>query len=116
MRLGQLPALGTVQAVYAYEATTEEELTINDDDMLEALATDDPDWMLVRHTSGAGFVPTSYVQALTVSVSVGMLDYCWCDTADGGYIYVYCMGHCATAPVQRRKPQIPLRLRLQQSR
>jgi hypothetical protein len=61
-----MPAIGSVQAMYAYEATNDEELTMADDDILETLDTDDPDWILVRKHEQVGFVPTSYVQPIIV--------------------------------------------------
>ncbi|KAG5457234.1 MAG: SH3 domain-containing protein, partial [Olpidium bornovanus] len=59
----EMEALATVVAVYDYEARTEEELTMKEDDHLEVYADDDPDWLLVRRNgSEFGLVPSSYVE------------------------------------------------------
>ncbi|OAV99849.1 hypothetical protein PTTG_09264 [Puccinia triticina 1-1 BBBD Race 1] len=59
------PALRSVTALYAYEAQTEDELTIQEDESLQ-LYEEDGDWSLVGRTSeesgrGVGYVPTTYI-------------------------------------------------------
>ncbi|KAF9358709.1 cytoskeletal protein binding protein [Mortierella sp. NVP85] len=57
-----LPPIGTVRGLYRYEATTEEELTIEEGDALALYERDDPDWFLVGNGSHVGFVPRNYVE------------------------------------------------------
>ncbi|RKP38944.1 hypothetical protein BJ085DRAFT_38086 [Dimargaris cristalligena] len=54
--------LNAAKALYDYAATGEEELTIQEDDRLEVLSDDDPDWTIVRKNGQAGFVPSSYIE------------------------------------------------------
>lgn len=61
-------ALRLVTALYAYEAQTEDELTIQEDQSLE-LYEEDGDWSLVgRHSDdsprGVGYVPTAYIESV----------------------------------------------------
>jgi len=53
-----------VKALYDYEATSNDELTISENDILLAYDTDD-DWLLVQTAEGggrAGYVPVTYVE------------------------------------------------------
>jgi hypothetical protein len=61
----QVVPSGRAQANYDFQATNDEELTIAENDILEVLDTDDPEWMLVQHNEQIGFVPASYVQLVS---------------------------------------------------
>lgn len=57
--------IGRVRAEYDYEAQQEEELSFQEDDEMDLLETDDPDWYLVKRSNGhIGLVPSNYVQTI----------------------------------------------------
>ncbi|CED82923.1 Src homology-3 domain [Phaffia rhodozyma] len=60
----EMSPLYLARAIYAYAATNDEELTMNEDDPLQVFEKDD-EWLLVKLQSDAnklGYVPASYVQ------------------------------------------------------
>lgn len=61
------PVLQIMTALYAYEAQTDDELTISEDEIID-LYEEDGDWSLVgrqgdQGSRGVGYVPTSYIEA-----------------------------------------------------
>ncbi|KAJ1914536.1 cytoskeletal protein binding protein, partial [Tieghemiomyces parasiticus] len=48
--------------LYDYEANGDEEITIREDQVVDVLADDDPDWTIVRVNGEAGFVPATYIE------------------------------------------------------
>ncbi|KAF9358710.1 cytoskeletal protein binding protein [Mortierella sp. NVP85] len=65
-----MPFLNVVLALYDYEASTEQELSINKNDILYILEDDNPDWWKAKlktadpNRSHLGLVPTNYVELL----------------------------------------------------
>ncbi|CAG7972413.1 unnamed protein product [Penicillium olsonii] len=50
--------------LYAYQATSSDEVTVEDGDDVAILETDDGGWMRIRAGSKEGLVPTAYVEAI----------------------------------------------------
>ncbi|KAJ1955134.1 cytoskeletal protein binding protein [Linderina pennispora] len=50
------------KALYDYEPTQDEETTLAEDEDIEILEEDDPDWFMAKTRGGFGFVPKSYVE------------------------------------------------------
>ncbi|KAH9823198.1 hypothetical protein DFH28DRAFT_881263 [Melampsora americana] len=62
------PVLQPMTALYAYEAQTDDELTISEDEIID-LYEEDGDWSLVgrqghQGSRGVGYVPTSYIETI----------------------------------------------------
>jgi hypothetical protein len=63
----QIPPINQTRAIYAYDSTSPEELSITEDSLLHVYSIED-DWLLVRLDSGSvqhlGFVPRTYCEPL----------------------------------------------------
>eukprot|EP00042_Codosiga_hollandica_P029214 m.159345 g.159345 ORF g.159345 m.159345 type:complete len:2437 (+) comp53015_c0_seq1:84-7394(+) len=51
-----------VRALYAYEANTEQELSVQRGDVLELVSKDNAEWWCVKSAAGVGFVPANYLE------------------------------------------------------
>lgn len=53
-----------VKAIYDYEAQNDDELTIHDEEVLEVIDENDPDWTVVKSTNNSkqGLVPSTYIE------------------------------------------------------
>ncbi|ORY24778.1 hypothetical protein BCR39DRAFT_545879 [Naematelia encephala] len=72
----ELPALNTTRALYAYESTSPEELTLTEDATCHVYSIED-DWLLVRLEGGddhLGFVPRTYCEPLDDAEAVAVPD------------------------------------------
>jgi hypothetical protein len=73
----QLPPANNTRALYAYESTSPEELSISEDETLFVFSVED-DWLLVRPesdpSSKLGFVPRTYCEPLDESAAVTLPD------------------------------------------
>ena len=71
----QTPPVNTTKALYAYESTSPEELSIGEDGELEVFSVEE-DWLLVRDPAGQklGFVPRTYCEPLDASQQVEVQD------------------------------------------
>ncbi|KAI1306540.1 cytoskeletal protein binding protein [Mortierella claussenii] len=71
-----MPFLRVCQALYDYDANTEEELTIKENDVLYILEDDDPEWWKAKlktvdpNELHVGLVPSNYVEPLPASGNV----------------------------------------------
>ncbi|KAI8341915.1 hypothetical protein BC941DRAFT_369299 [Chlamydoabsidia padenii] len=62
--------IGTVKAIFDYQAQQEEELSFHEDDILVLYENDDPDWFLVKSREGhIGLAPSNYIE--TISSDLG---------------------------------------------
>ncbi|OMJ29524.1 Actin cytoskeleton-regulatory complex protein SLA1 [Smittium culicis] len=61
---GIVPATYLEEAVsiYDYVHTDEEETSISEDEYVQVLDDEDPDWILIKSKAGVGFVPKSYLE------------------------------------------------------
>ena len=63
-----MPFLRVCQALYDYEANTEEELSIKENDILYVLEDDDPEWWKAKlktvdpNELQVGLIPSNYVE------------------------------------------------------
>ncbi|KAJ2451815.1 cytoskeletal protein binding protein [Coemansia sp. RSA 2336] len=54
--------IARAKALYAYEPALEEETTLVEDEEVDIIEQDDPDWYMARTRGGYGFVPKAYVE------------------------------------------------------
>ena len=61
-----MPLERVVKALYEYEATEEDELTFNEDDLLTVTVTDNEEWLLATKLDdgSSGLIPINYVEDL----------------------------------------------------
>ncbi len=74
--MSQIPPLNQTRAMYAYESTSPEELSISEEAVLWVYSVEE-DWLLVRIESGTkhlGFVPRTYCEPMDESAEVGIAD------------------------------------------
>ncbi|KAJ1954755.1 cytoskeletal protein binding protein, partial [Dipsacomyces acuminosporus] len=57
--------IANAKALYDYEPAQDEETTMEQDEDIQIIEDDDPDWYMARTGSGYGFVPKSYVGPLS---------------------------------------------------
>ncbi|CAO3600027.1 unnamed protein product [Absidia cylindrospora] len=58
--------IGTVKAMFDYQAQQEEELTFQEDDIMVLYENDDPDWFLVKSREGQiGLAPSNYIETIS---------------------------------------------------
>ncbi|KAI9636713.1 uncharacterized protein MKK02DRAFT_26463 [Dioszegia hungarica] len=72
----ELPPINSTRALYAYTSTTAEELSMEEDAVLQVFSVEE-DWLLVRVEGGAetlGFVPRTYCEPLDESQEVEVAD------------------------------------------
>lgn len=72
----QMPPVNQTRAIFAYESTSPEELSMAEDAILHVYSIEE-DWLLVRVDSGPpqlGFVPKNHCEALDESAEVGVAD------------------------------------------
>ena len=72
----KIPPVNQTRAIYSYESTSPEELSMAEDAVLHVYSIEE-DWLLVRDDSGSshlGFVPKTYCEALDESAEVAMAD------------------------------------------
>lgn len=71
----QIPPINETRAIYAYESTSDEELSMAEDAKLSVFAEED-EWLLVRVEGGQtlGFVPKNYCEALNAAQEVEVVD------------------------------------------
>lgn len=71
----QIPPLSTTRALYAYQSTSAEELSMEEDQILQVFSVEE-DWLLVRVEGGhnLGFVPKSYCEAVDESRAIEVED------------------------------------------
>lgn len=73
----QIPPMSTTRAMFAYESTSPEELSMSDESALHVYSIED-DWLLVRldsdPSSKLGFVPRNYCEPLDESEQVQVAD------------------------------------------
>ncbi|WVQ81211.1 hypothetical protein IAT38_003333 [Cryptococcus sp. DSM 104549] len=73
----EIPPVSTTNALFAYDSTSPEELSMPDDALLHVFSVED-EWLLVRLDSSPnsklGFVPRNYCDALDASESVQVQD------------------------------------------
>ncbi|EJT97499.1 hypothetical protein DACRYDRAFT_119198 [Dacryopinax primogenitus] len=76
-------ALGVIKALYDYEAQSDDELTVKEDDILYLLDNSDSEWWKVRHKTDSsddegpsGVVPATYVEEVQpVGIVKALYDY-----------------------------------------
>ncbi|OMJ24642.1 Actin cytoskeleton-regulatory complex protein sla1 [Smittium culicis] len=61
--LAPLPPIFQAVSIYDYVHTDEEETSISEDEYVQVLDDEDPDWTLIKSKAGVGFVPKSYLEA-----------------------------------------------------
>ncbi|WWD06734.1 hypothetical protein V865_004829 [Kwoniella europaea PYCC6329] len=72
----EIPPLNTTRAMFAYESTSPEELSMNDEAALHVYSVEE-DWLLVKVEGGddkLGFVPRNYCEPLDASAEVEVAD------------------------------------------
>ncbi|OXG22921.1 hypothetical protein C367_03848 [Cryptococcus neoformans Ze90-1] len=73
----EIPPISTTRAMFAYESTSPEELSMSDESALHVYSIED-DWLLVRldsdPSSKLGFVPRNYCEPLDASDQVQVAD------------------------------------------
>ncbi|KAJ1866911.1 cytoskeletal protein binding protein [Coemansia sp. RSA 989] len=57
--------IARAKALYAYEPALEEETTLAEDEEVDIIEQDDPDWYMARTRGGYGFVPKAYVEIVS---------------------------------------------------
>ncbi|KAJ2777692.1 cytoskeletal protein binding protein [Coemansia interrupta] len=55
-------AVAHAKALYDYEPMQDEETTLAEDEDVEILEQDDPDWYMAKTRGGCGFIPKAYVE------------------------------------------------------
>ncbi|KAJ1960102.1 cytoskeletal protein binding protein, partial [Dispira parvispora] len=63
-----VPSVSTAVALYDYQAQEDEEVSLQENEKVQVLSEDDPDWTIIRHKGQAGFVPTTYIEKTTTIV------------------------------------------------
>ncbi|KAJ2397657.1 cytoskeletal protein binding protein, partial [Coemansia sp. RSA 2603] len=58
-------AIAHAKALYDYEPMQDEETTLVEDEEVEILEQDDPDWYMAKTKAGCGFIPKAYVEITT---------------------------------------------------
>lgn len=72
----KIPPLNQTRALYAYESTSPDELSMSEDHLLHVYSIEE-DWLLVRIDGGSehlGFVPRTYCQPLDETTEVEVED------------------------------------------
>ncbi|KAJ2847269.1 cytoskeletal protein binding protein, partial [Coemansia brasiliensis] len=57
--------IARAKALYAYEPALEEETTLVEDEEIDIIEQDDPDWYMAHTRGGYGFVPKAYVEIVS---------------------------------------------------
>lgn len=72
----QIPPINQTRALYAYESTSPDELSMSEDHLLQVYSIED-DWLLVRIDGGSehlGFVPRTYCEPMDAAAEVEVED------------------------------------------
>ncbi|KAJ2742264.1 cytoskeletal protein binding protein, partial [Coemansia sp. BCRC 34301] len=57
--------ISQARALYDYEATQDEETTLVEDERIQIIEGDDPDWYMAKTKGGYGFIPKAYVELVS---------------------------------------------------
>ncbi|KAJ2730439.1 cytoskeletal protein binding protein [Coemansia sp. BCRC 34962] len=57
--------ISQARALYDYEPTQDEETTLVEDEHIQIIESDDPDWFMARTNGGYGFIPKAYVELIS---------------------------------------------------
>ncbi|KAJ1997735.1 cytoskeletal protein binding protein, partial [Coemansia thaxteri] len=57
--------ISQARALYDYEPTQDEETTLAEDERIQIIEGDDPDWYMAKTKSGCGFIPKAYVELIS---------------------------------------------------
>ncbi|KAJ1650869.1 cytoskeletal protein binding protein [Dispira simplex] len=68
-----VPSVSTAVALYDYQAQEDEEVSLQENDNVQVLSEDDPDWTIIRYKGQAGFVPTTYIEKMTTAALLPVL-------------------------------------------
>ncbi|KAJ2815168.1 cytoskeletal protein binding protein, partial [Coemansia erecta] len=64
-----VPPIAQAKALYDYEPTLGEETALVEDEVVEIVEDDDPDWYMAKTKGGYGFVPKAYVEIVSETKS-----------------------------------------------
>ncbi|OLY81838.1 Actin cytoskeleton-regulatory complex protein sla1, partial [Smittium mucronatum] len=62
--LEELDVLAHAVCIYDYSYTEDEETSMTENETVDILDDEDPDWVLIKSKAGIGFVPKSYLEIL----------------------------------------------------
>ncbi|KAJ2334495.1 cytoskeletal protein binding protein, partial [Coemansia sp. RSA 2671] len=57
--------ISQARALYDYEPTQDEETTLVEDEQIQIIEGDDPDWYMAKTKGGYGFIPKAYVELVS---------------------------------------------------